>query len=381
MTWRNKTVEEERLDFILMIANSTLTFEEICNHYQISRKTGYKWLKRYQLHGQEGLKDLSRKRLTQEHKICEEIKESIIAVKKQYPLWGPKKIHAFMKISFSDKSLPSVSSIGNILKDYDLCQSRRYRKHIAKTAPLSHCKKPNDIWMYDFKGPFYTLNGQKCEPLTITDGYSRYLIACEHLTRKTEAEVWMVLEQAFREYGLPNKIRSDNGPPFATISVGRLSRLAVKLIKVGITPEWIEPGCPEQNGRHERFHATLKMETANPSAFNLNMQKEKFKQFKVYYNTIRPHEALDFNVPSQLYTSSFRKWDGKFKSPEYTSDSEIRKVEISGHVNWKGYKFFLSEVLKGEFVAIKEIEYGLMGIYFGPILLANIDLNKGFKKI
>ena len=234
--------------------------------------------------------------------------------------------------------------------------------------------------MYDFKGWFNTGDGSKCEPLTITDGFSRYLLACEHMKRKREQDVWAVLESSFLEFGLPNKLRSDNGPSFASLAVGRLSGLAIKLIKIGVKPEWIEPGCPQQNGRHERFHLTLKMETAMPPAMTVSLQQEKFNQFKKYYNCKRPHEAIDQKTPISVYRSSQRVWDGKFRSPEYSDEYEVRKVVGNGRINWKGTDFFLSEMLAREYVGIKEIDVGLMGVYYGPILLGRIDLNKGFKR-
>jgi hypothetical protein len=176
-------------------------------------------------------------------------------------------------------------------------------------------------------------------------------------------------------------MRSDNGPPFASLSVGRLSSLSIKLIKIGIKPEWIAPGCPQQNGSHERFHLTLKNETASPPAMSVNLQQEKFRQFKTYFNHTRPHEALGQKTPASVYVPSTRVWDGKFRSPEYPVDYELRKVGRSGNINWRGHPFFISEMLEGEYVGIKEIEMGIMGVYYGPILLGKIDLNKGFKRV
>lgn len=381
MAWRNITVEEERFRFIQEVLNPSISisFEQLCEKYNISTKTGYKWFNRFLERGQEGLKDKSRSRLSFPERISEEIEKVIISIRKEYPTWGPKKIKALMV--FNNYDPPSTGSIGNILKRNQLSKTRRYRRHVAKTSPLADCQNPNDTWMYDFKGYFKTGNGQICEPLTITDGYSRYLIKCEHMKRKRTIDVWDVLQEAFLEYGLPLRIRSDNGPPFATVGVGRLSPLAVKLIKVGITPEWIEPGCPQENGRHERFHLTLKNETALPPAKNLELQILKMNQFKEYYNNKRPHEALNFSMPSNVYTHSKRKWDGILRDPEYSDNYEIRKIGKAGNISWKGDTYFLSESLRGEVVGIKETEVGIMGIFYGPILLGNIDLNKGFRKL
>ena len=249
------------------------------------------------------------------------------------------------------------------------------------TAPLRECLAPNDVWMYDFKGWFKTADGAKCEPLTVTDGFSRFLFECKHMARKRSSDVWNVLEKIFFEYGLPIKIRSDNGPPFASLGVGRLSPLSIKLIKAGVIPEWIEPGCPEQNGRHERFHLTLKDETASPPALTLNLQQEKFDQFKNYYNNRRYHEALRQKTPATAYKASSRTWNGKLKSPEYSSDYEVRKVGASGSITWRGKAFFISESLIGDYIGLKEVEVGVMNTHYGPIILGRIDLNKGFKRL
>ncbi len=382
MVWRNFTVERERLLFIqeALDPSTNSSFKEVCDKFNISRKTGYKWFGRFLIEGNEGLKDKSRAHLSYPNQIQPDIEKIIIAIRKEYPTWGPKKIRALMAFNKVEK-IPSNGSIGNILKKNHLSKTRHYRRHVARTSPLGDCNNPNDTWMYDFKGYFKTGDGKICEPLTITDGYSRYLIKCVHMNRKRTIDVWEVLKEAFLEYGLPLKIRSDNGPPFATTSVGRLSPLAIKLIKVGITPEWIEPGCPHENGRHERFHLTLKNETASPPAKNLDLQILKMNQFREYYNNIRPHEALNFSTPGSIYTISNRKWDGKLRPPEYSEEHELRKVGKAGNIYWKGGVYFVSESLCGEYVELKQKDVGLMGLYYGQILLGEIDLNKGFKRV
>lgn len=381
MSWREFSMLEERKKFVLeaLRQDKNLTFVDLCANYNISSKTGYKWINRFIQHGEEGLKDLPRKPLSSPKKISEETERLITSIRTQYPTWGPKKIRVELE-TYEGIIAPSEAAIGNILQKSGLSHARIYRRHVAKTDPLSSCEAPNHTWMYDFKGWFLTGDGKKCEPLTITDGFSRYLFECEHMKRKRSNDVWEILKRLFLEYGLPDKIRSDNGPPFASLGVGRLSPLAIKLIKVGVIPEWIEPGCPQQNGRHERFHLTLKQETANPPSKTLSLQEEKFIQFKKYYNFKRPHEALNQKTPGSIYESSKRVWDGKFKSPEYPEEFEVRKIRSSGEFSWKGSLFFISETLGGEYVGIKEIDVGLMGIYYGPIILGEVDFTKGFKR-
>jgi len=381
MPWRIKTMKEERQKFILEASTSqSKTFKDLCFDYNISPKTGYKWYGRYLEQGEEGLKEISRAPKTNPLAIAIEVRECIISIKQEFGKWGAKKIRTEMQQNYPHLKVPSEGSIFNILKEKGLVKDRIYRRHVAMTAPLQECLAPNDVWMYDFKGWFKTANGAKCEPLTVTDGFSRYLLVCKHMTRKRSSDVWEVLERVFYEYGLPARIRSDNGPPFASLGVGRLSPLSIKLIKAGITPEWIEPGCPEQNGRHERFHLTLKNETALPPALTLNLQQEKFDQFKNYYNHRRYHEALGQKTPHTIYKTSTRPWNGKLKSPEYSNEFEVRKVSDPGCISWRGKDFFISESLIKEYVALKEVELGIMNVYYGPILLGKID-HKGFKRL
>lgn len=382
MPWRVHTMNEERQKFVLeALESQNKTFIDICYDYNITPKTGYKWCKRFLAGGLEGLNEISRAPKSNPSTISAEVKECIISLKQEFNKWGAKKIRAEIINNFPHLKVPSEGSIFNVLSMNGLIKSRVYRRHVALTAPLEECLAPNDVWMYDFKGWFKTGDGSKCEPLTITDGFSRFLLECKHMNRKRSLDVWNVLESVFFEYGLPIKIRSDNGPPFASLGVGRLSPLAIKLIKAGVIPEWIEPGCPQQNGRHERFHLTLKNETAFPPALSLSLQQEKFEQFKKYYNDRRYHEALGQKPPVSVYKPSSRIWNGKLKCPEYSNDYETRKVGASGSITWRNKALFISETLVGEYIALKEVEFGVMNVFYGPIILGKIDLNKGFKRI
>ena len=378
MKWSAQTVREGRLKFIQEALETGLRFGELCAKYNISRNTGYKWLNRFLKEGENGLSDRSKARITHRTKLSTMIKQKIIKLRIQFSKWGPKKIQS--ELRKQNFSVPSTGSIGNVLKNHGLSKPRNFRRHVARTAPLKDCNAPNDVWMYDFKGYFKTGDGKLCEPLTITDGYSRYLIRCQHMNRKRAEDVWKVLEEAFKEYGLPTRIRSDNGPPFATIGIGRLSSLSIKLIKVGVTPEWIEPGKPEQNGRHERFHLTLKQEIADPAAATLSLQLAKIEQFIPYYNKIRPHEALGQEPPNSVYYSSKRKWDGELKSPVYSEEFELRRVCKGGNIGWNGSTYFLSETLYKEPVGIRPKGTEGVEVYYGPILLGMIDYKKGFKR-
>lgn len=380
MMWGWVSMEQQKLEFIEEILKRECTFGEICCKFGISRKTGYKWYNRFLVKGLEGLIEKSRAPHCHPNQIDPLAVETIISIKKQFPYWGPRKVHARLISHYPELDLPSKSSVDNILNKNNLVLQRINRRKVPSTAPLSHCSGINDIWCYDFKGWFYTGDGKKCEPLTMTDAHSRYLLKCISIKNKTTECVWNIFEEAFMEYGLPLKVRSDNGPPFASTGVGRLSRLSILLIKAGTTPEWITPGKPQENGRHERFHLTLKKETASPPAQTLTAQERLFKDFKDYYNNERPHEALGLHTPADIYRPSTRKWDGKLRSPEYPENYEKRKVMKCGSIGWLGKNYFISETLYGEYVGILAVGDGVYNIEYGSILLGTIDLRKGFKR-
>lgn len=380
MVWKEVSMDQQKIEFIEEVLKKDIPFYDICRKFGISCKTGYKWYNRFLDKGLEGLKDLSRAPHSHPNQIDSATVDIIISIKKQFPYWGPRKIHARLKCHYPELEIPSKSSVDNILKNNHLTIQRINRRRVASTAPLGHCSDVNDIWSYDFKGWFLTADGKKCEPLTITDAHSRYLLKCSLIKNKTAKSVWNIFEDAFREYGLPLRVRSDNGPPFATTGVGRLSQLSILFIKAGVIPEWITPGKPQENGRHERFHLTLKKETASPPAQTLAAQERLFKDFKDYYNNHRPHEALGLQTPADVYKLSFRKWDGVLRSPEYDEGYEKRKVMKCGSIGWLGKNYFISETLYGEYVGILPIGEGLYHIEYGSILLGIIDLRKGFKK-
>lgn len=381
MSWKEASVEEQRMKFITAVLHEESAFNEICMRFGISRKTGYKWYNRFLKKGEGGLKDLSSARHNQPEQTSEVIVNAILAIKKRFSYWGPRKIYSRLISHHPHIEAPSKSTIENILKKHDLTLNKITRRKVPGTAPLAHCSEVNAIWCYDFKGWFLTGNGDKCEPFTLTDAHSRYLLKCTHMKRKRTEDVWNVFNMAFHEYGLPLRVRSDNGPPFATFGAGRLSRLSMLLIKAGVTPEWITPGKPQENGRHERFHLTLKQETANPPANNLLTQERLFRDFQSYYNHERPHEALGQVPPATIYTTSYRKWDGVLRSPEYPEHYEKRKIMKCGCIAWLGGNYFISETLYGEYVGLWEVGNGYYNIYYGSIQLGQIDLRKGFKKV
>ncbi len=374
MPWNEVKVEDQRKLFTKLLIGKNYSMSELCRQFGISRQTGYKWLNRFIEEGPLGLQDRSKAPLMQPGRTPPNLERGILEVKYKYPNWGPKKVKAYLEIEMPDHPWPSKTTIGAILQKHGLTKSRKLRRRFAeRTDPLFDCNESNDTWCLDFKGWFMTKDQYKCGPFTLMDAHSRFLLSCINLNVDDTNHVWAVLDRCFREYGLPSYIRSDNGPPFATTSVGRLSKLSVNIIKAGIIPEWIDPGKPQQNGRHERMHLTLKQEGIYPHQLTLEEQQMKFDEFIDYYNFIRPHEALDQKRPGDIYQQSPRQWNGRLHSPEYPDGYKVGKVASCGKTCWKGKSIYIGRVLAGEPVGIVENSEGIHVVFYGPIMLGKLD--------
>jgi transposase InsO family protein len=364
---------DERLRFVAACLEGSETVLELCHRFGISRKTGYKWLGRYEIEGVGGLSDRSRAPHSNPRALDGEVVSEVLAVRHRYPTWGPRKVKAWLEDNRGERDWPPASSIGNLFDRAGLTRPRKRRRRIPpQSVPFSACRAPNDVWCVDFKGWFLTGDGIQVDPLTISDAHSRYLLRCEAVGRTDRAHVWPVFEAAFREFGLPLAVRSDNGPPFAGRGVAGLSRLAVQLIKAGIRPERIAPGKPQQNGRHERMHLTLKQDTASPPARSLAEQIVRFRDFQRIYNDERPHEALGQVPPARLYRASPRLWDGVLRSPDYPGQVSVRRVRSNGEIKWKSRSIFISKALRGEPVGLHQIDDNAWFIKYGPILLGTL---------
>lgn len=380
MAWENYKMEEQRLQLVnaYAIGNSSMT--DICKQYGVSRKTGYKWYQRFLEQGEEGLRDLSKARHNPSHCYTDGQIDRAIDLKLRRRTWGPKKVLAKLKEQYPDENWPSPTRLYEIFKNYHLVTSRRIKSRVPATAPLGDLTACNNTWAVDLKGWFLTGDGRKCEPLTITDCFTRYLIRCTHLDKHTVEYVWPIFDEAFREYGLPDRLRSDNGPPFGSVGAGRLTGLSVNLIKAGVIPEWIRPGHPEENGRHERFHLTLKQEVASPPKDTLALQIQAMSQFHHEYNFERPHEALNMSTPGNCYKASSRNWNGILKSPEYdTREVQVRKVCQSGCIWLRQKEHYIGQTLTGEYVALKTNENDELELYYGPVYLGKLS-NEGLEK-
>lgn len=376
MPWEETTRMLQRVRFISDLESCAYTMTELCERYGVSRKTGYKWAQRYASCGWEGLQERSRAPLSCPHRTPEDVEQDLLELRRQHPTWGARKLLACLRRREPEVGWPSASTVGGILKRHGLVEGRRRARRAwpHPGRPVVRAEAPNQVWTSDFKGQFRTGDGRLCYPLTVVDGYSRCLLAVEGLDSVSCEQAWPVFVRLFREHGLPEAIRTDNGSPFASsMAVGGLSRLSVSWIKLGIRPERIEPGHPEQNGSHERMHRTLKQETARPPAPTRRAQQERFDQFRYVYNEQRPHEALSQQTPADLYRPSLRQYPTQVPAPEYPGHFEVRSVRHSGEIKWQGQPLYISEALGGERVGLEEVDDGLWAVYFGPVLLARFD--------
>jgi transposase InsO family protein len=372
---------DERLKFVAEVRRGEFTLSELCRAYGVSRKTGYKWVARYETAGPAGLLELSRAPHHRPDAVADDVVQLVLAVRKRWPTWGPRKILAKLEEQQLGIRLPAASTVALILGKHGFVHRRR-RRYCAPPGggPFARCDAPNDVWCADFKGRLILGNKHVCHPFTLSDANSRYLLRCEALSRTTSDHVQPLFESAFREFGLPLVIRTDNGPPFSTVTAGGLSRIAVWLVKLGVRPERIEPGKPTQNGRHERIHRTLREEAANPPAANMAAQQRAFDEFRRVYNNERPHEALGQKPPFTRYETSPRPFPARLKSPEYGPNAEIRSVHYRGYIKWRGGEVYLSETLQGEPVALEEVEGG-WSVKYGPLLLGRIDAKNRFRRL
>jgi putative transposase len=374
MPFEERNAMEGRNEFIDRWSGKQETIKDLCEWFGISRKTGYKWIHRYDEGGREALADRSRAPHHHPQQIETKRAAAIIGARQQHPSWGARKLLNLLEEQKPLQNWPAASSIGELLKREGLIVARRKRQRTPPyTQPLAHAQAPNQVWCADFKGWFRCQDGERCDPLTITDAYSRYLLRCRVVGKTDGIHVRGIFEAVFRECGLPEAIRTDNGAPFASPAPGGLSRLSMWWLKLGIRHERIEPGCPEQNGRHERMHRTLKAETANPPAANVGRQQVRFLEFEREYNELRPHQALSYQKPAELYVGSLRRYPVRLPELEYPSGVHLRRISQQGSLKWKCERTFLSQVLARETVGLLEVEEELFEVYYGPVMLGWFD--------
>jgi len=373
MPWSETSPMDQRTQFIADYLREVLTTTELCDLYGVSRKTGYKWIERYLRSGPAGLEARSRKPRVSPNATPEEIVQAFLEVRRRHPSWGAKKLLTIVHKRHPRWDLPGRSTVCDILSRHGMVPKQRSRRRIGHPGkPTSQILAPNDCWSADYKGQFKMGNGEYCYPLTVTDNLSRYLLGCQALDSTAVAQAKPVFTRLFKEYGLPQRIRTDNGVPFATNTLARLSSLSAWWVRLGVLPELIEPGCPQQNGRHERMHRTLKAETTRPAGGSLSSQQRKFNHFLTEYNEQRPHEALDQQTPASLYRTSPRAMPNKLPPLEYPDRFELRYVSANGGIRWDSDWVNVSIVCAGEYVGLEEIDEGIWNVYFGPLKLGRL---------
>lgn len=368
----------ERIRLINDYENGDFGISELAQQYQVSRKTVYKWIERFERQSWEGLQDQSRAPEHHPNAIPEQLERAVLELKSRKPLWGAPKLRA--KLLEKLARCPAESTISEILRRHGLSQrAKRRRRATPSQQPLSHCQQSNQIWCADFKGWFRTGNGSKCTPLTISDGYSRYLLCCQSVDKTVEEHtVKPLFIKTFREYGMPQVMRTDNGTPFASTGFGGLSSLSVWWVRLGIQLERIEPGCPQQNGRHERMHRTLKEATAKPPKTDLRAQQRAFDQFRQEYNHERPHEALEQRPPASVYSPSPRAYPERLPEPRgYPDEWQKRVVRKGGQIKWKGRDISLGGALWGQQIGLQPIGEARWAVYFENLELGIFDERLG----
>jgi transposase InsO family protein len=342
-----------------------MSVTDLCHEYGISRPTAYKWIKRYDEVGPEGLLDLTRTPHSSPYATSAEIENEVLALRKRFPSWGARKLKARLERMNPNVTWPAASTVGQILSRAGLTNPKlKKRRTTPSSEPFSMVTAPNQLWCMDFKGYFLTGDGYRCDPFTITDAHSRFLIRCQAVARMDFAQVNAVCDAAMREYGMPERIRTDNGAPFAGLGLLGLSKLSLGRMKLGIVHERIQPGRPQQNGRHERMHRTLKEDTAKPPAGTLTAQQKKFDRFRLTFNHERPHEALGNETPGSIYVPSARMFPSRVESFQYPKSFLTRRVNNSGDISWHKGRVFVSEVFRNEDIGLEQMDEDLHKVFF-----------------
>jgi transposase InsO family protein len=375
MPWKEAGPVLERMRFIEDYLSGFYTLTELAARFGVSRRIAHKWLSRHDADGANGLHDRSRAPIRIPHRTDDKIAAQVIAFRQRFPHMGPRKIAARLTELHPHIEWPAPSTIGDILRRANLIAERPRRNpptHPLRVRPVAVA--PNDLMTADYKGEFLLGNHQYCYPLTIVDHVSRYIFACDGFPSTQQPHTRKTFERVFREYGLPLAILSDNGSPFGSPGLGRLSRLSLWWIRLGISVMRIVPGHPEQNGAHERMHRTLKAETTRPPASTFEGQQKRFDRFRHHFNNERPHEALGQKRPATVYVPSPRPYPETLPPIEYAGHLLTRKVDHSGMIKWKhSERLFLSHTLHGETVGLEEIDDGVWSLYYGAVLLARFD--------
>ena len=364
MPWRGVTVNEERQRFLEDYKLKYYTISELADRFGVSRRTAHKWIRRFEQAGQSGFHELSRRPHACPWQTNAAIVKKIVDLRLAHPRWGPDKLLDLLRQRHPRAHLPSVSTAARILAREGFVRPRRRYRRAHPGCPKSIPQGPNDIWAADYKGQFRLKNGQYCFPLTVSDLASRYVLGVDAHPAISLERTLEHFRRLFEAYGLPNRIRTDNGSPFASSALARLSHLSAWFIKLGIYPELIEPGQPQQNGVHERMHRTLKQEATIPPATSLRGQQQKFDSFRQEFNEVRPHESLGMKRPAQLYRPSTRAMPMRIEPYDYPSHHLVRRVSRCGTIRVLTNQIFVSQTLNEDYVGLEEVDDGVYDMYF-----------------
>jgi transposase InsO family protein len=374
MGWKETCTVNERLLFIGDVQSEQFSFSEACRRRGISRKTGYKWWQRYCADGPMALHDRLRAPLHHPNAVDTVVAAHLVAARRLHPSWGARNLIDWLKRRQPGSRWPAASTVHEILARQGLIAPRKRRRHSPPySQPFVQADRANALWCADFKGQLRLGDGTLCYPLTVSDSYSRSLLECRGLPNTRAAAVWCVMQRLFRERGLPLAIRTDNGAPFASVGLGGLSRLSAWWVRLGIWPERIAPGHPEQNGRHERMHRTLAAATARPPAASLAAQQRRFERFRDEYNRERSHEALNRHTPAEFYQASDRTYPRRLPPMEYPTHYEVRSVHRGGDIRWRGNPIYVSQALAGETIGLEQIDEHRWRLHYGMLPLGILD--------
>ncbi len=380
MPWKETCVMNERVKLLTEYLEGEYGITELSQTYEVSRKTMYKWIARYEKEGWAGLEDRSRAPHSHPNAVEEKIERKLLELKARWPLWGAPKLWVKLREAVGADRCPAESTVSEILRRHGLSGLvKRRRRAVPTEQPFEECREANAAWCTDFKGWFRTTNGRKCTPLTISDAHSRCLLCCQGLGGATGfITVKPLFIKTFRECGLPDAMRTDNGPPLASRALGGLSDLAVWWVRLGIELQRIEPGCPQQNGRHERMHRTLKEATAQPPRANLGAQQKAFEAFRREYNEERPHESLGQRPPALFYQPAAREYPCRLPEQRgYPDEWEKRRVRKAGQMKWKGEDILVSSTLRGQEIGLKPVGEAQWAVYFETLELGLFDERLG----
>lgn len=379
MTWKETTKMEQKIEFITEWRSGNYSFSELCRQFDISRTTGYNYIKRYRKEGLEGLKERSKAPIRHPDKILPEVEKEILAYRKKYPRWGAQKIWKLLHNDFQADHIPSISSINRILKRNNLIIVKNRRRRVKSVHPIFNPQNCNEVWSADFKGKFRLGNKRYCYPLTIADSYSRFVFSAKGMYGEKYKPTMSEFRRVFREFGMPLQIHTDNGSPFGAVqAIGRLTRLSVWFIELGIEPVYSDPAHPEQNASHERMHRDLKGEATRPPGYNLQAQQKKLNKFVKEFNHKRPHAALNLETPASVHVYSPRPYKEKIEDWVYPDFCcEVRRVSKNGALRWGSSKWLMvSTTLIDKFVGLEELGEGLWRIYFRQKFLGYFDEKK-----